>query len=325
MKPAPGLVLPSLLALSLPLLAQNTTTYQAPTGSVSPALAVTMNLTGGGTAILNPVVGPNCYLGMTCAFPSGYVGTYMSYTLSDGSTANLRNFNGTFFPVGSNNYEISGQASGADSAGRSVSVDNVQVTMRITCRSGRGGGCSKVYTGGTLTLTVNAPLPTSTPTATFTNTATPSATPTPGSTLAGNLSSTDTSVLVDAISQFPDSGSVQIDDEVMTYNGKSPVAESSASDAGSAAGSGVLLNVERGMNGTTSALHHEGTPVILISACTGNCNAGLEVTVDEILTMVNIALGNAPLLDCEAADANHDGQVTIDEVLTAVNMALNGC
>jgi len=41
--------------------------------------------------------------------------------------------------------------------------------------------------------------------------------------------------------------------------------------------------------------------------------------------MVSIAPGNAPLLDCEAADANHDGHVTIDEILTAVNSALNGC
>ena len=47
--------------------------------------------------------------------------------------------------------------------------------------------------------------------------------------------------------------------------------------------------------------------------------------MDEILTMVNIALGNAPLLNCEAADANHDGQVTIEEILTALNNALNGC
>jgi hypothetical protein len=28
------------------------------------------------------------------------------------------------------------------------------------------------------------------------------------------------------------------------------------------------------------------------------------VTTDEILTMVNVALDNAQLLDCEAADAN---------------------
>ena len=57
----------------------------------------------------------------------------------------------------------------------------------------------------------------------------------------------------------------------------------------------------------------------------GDCSGSNEVTVDEILTMVNIALGNAPLLDCEAADSNHDGHVTIDEILTAVNNALNGC
>ena len=44
----------------------------------------------------------------------------------------------------------------------------------------------------------------------------------------------------------------------------------------------------------------------------------------KVLTMVNIALGNAQLLDCEAADANHDGQITVDEILTAVNNALNG-
>jgi len=132
------------------------TTYPAPTGSVSPSLFVVLNLIGGGKATLNPVVGPNCYLGMTCGFPAGYVGTSMSYTLPDGSTATLPNFNGSFFPAGAG-YEISGQASGTDSLGRAVTVNNVTVTMRISCRSGRGGGCSKVYTGGSLTLTLNGP------------------------------------------------------------------------------------------------------------------------------------------------------------------------
>jgi len=71
--------------------------------------------------------------------------------------------------------------------------------------------------------------------------------------------------------------------------------------------------------------HDSGATVVLISACTGDCADLHTVTVDKILTMVNIALGNASLLDCEAADANHDGHVTIDEILTAVNNALNGC
>jgi hypothetical protein len=47
--------------------------------------------------------------------------------------------------------------------------------------------------------------------------------------------------------------------------------------------------------------------------------------VDEILTMVNIALGNADVDACLAGDAYHDGQIAIDEILTAVNNALNGC
>jgi hypothetical protein len=176
----------ALLNLAAPVsaLAQTTTTYQAPTGSVSPALLIIMHLSDGGSVTLNPVVGPNCYLGMTCGFPAGYVGTDMSYTLSDGSTANLSNFNGTFFPLGNGNYGLSGQASGTDSLGRNVIVDSVQVSMHITCRSGRGGGCSKVYTGGTLEITVNAASATETPTQVASTPATPTptatATQTPG-------------------------------------------------------------------------------------------------------------------------------------------------
>ena len=61
------------------------------------------------------------------------------------------------------------------------------------------------------------------------------------------------------------------------------------------------------------------------SACVGDCGNNHQVTVDEILVMVNIALGNENVVDCAAGDANHNGQITVDEILTAVNNALNGC
>jgi hypothetical protein len=61
------------------------------------------------------------------------------------------------------------------------------------------------------------------------------------------------------------------------------------------------------------------------ASCVGDCNADGEVTVDELLRMVNIALGNAPVGDCNAGDANRDGEITIDEILQGVNNALNGC
>ena len=78
-------------------------------------------------------------------------------------------------------------------------------------------------------------------------------------------------------------------------------------------------------NAATSTVTMTPIATAALPTCVGDCHGHHQVTVDEIVTMVNIALGNAPLLNCEAADANHDGQVTIDEILTAVNNALNGC
>jgi hypothetical protein len=59
--------------------------------------------------------------------------------------------------------------------------------------------------------------------------------------------------------------------------------------------------------------------------CVGDCHEDGQVTVDEILMMVNIALGNTAVSACPAGDPNADDQVTIDEILTAVDNALNGC
>jgi mono/diheme cytochrome c family protein len=61
------------------------------------------------------------------------------------------------------------------------------------------------------------------------------------------------------------------------------------------------------------------------AACVGDCGETTQVTVDDILTMVNIALGNANVTSCSAGDANSDDQITVDEILAAVSNALNGC
>ncbi len=69
----------------------------------------------------------------------------------------------------------------------------------------------------------------------------------------------------------------------------------------------------------------DGQVTVAGAACVGDCNGDSEVTVDEILRMVNIALGSAGLDVCPVADESGDGEVTIDEILRAVNAALNGC
>ncbi len=59
--------------------------------------------------------------------------------------------------------------------------------------------------------------------------------------------------------------------------------------------------------------------------CTGDCDGGGTVTVDELLRGANIALGGATISDCPAFDCNGTGQVTVDCVVAAVDFALNGC
>jgi hypothetical protein len=67
------------------------------------------------------------------------------------------------------------------------------------------------------------------------------------------------------------------------------------------------------------------TPADPASACVGDCDGSHEVTVDELIVGVNIALENALPSDCPAFDCNQSGQVTIDCLLQAVNAALDGC
>ncbi len=67
------------------------------------------------------------------------------------------------------------------------------------------------------------------------------------------------------------------------------------------------------------------TPPATSVTCVGDCDGNGMVTVDELLTVVNIALGEADVSTCSAGDANQDGHITVNEVLSAVNSALNGC
>jgi hypothetical protein len=59
--------------------------------------------------------------------------------------------------------------------------------------------------------------------------------------------------------------------------------------------------------------------------CIGDCGSDGEVTVDELIIGVNMALGVTPLSACPIFDADGDGEVTIDEILRGVNNTLEGC
>ena len=67
------------------------------------------------------------------------------------------------------------------------------------------------------------------------------------------------------------------------------------------------------------------TPTVGPEACVGDCDGNRTVSVNELVTMVNIALDNDQVSSCMRGDPNGSDDIRIDEILTAVNNALNGC
>src|SRR5436309_9601523 len=66
-------------------------------------------------------------------------------------------------------------------------------------------------------------------------------------------------------------------------------------------------------------------PAGAMAACVGDCGDDGAVTVNELVTMVNIGLGSIAASACLAGDADGDGSIGIDEIITGASHALNGC
>ncbi len=60
-------------------------------------------------------------------------------------------------------------------------------------------------------------------------------------------------------------------------------------------------------------------------ACVGDCTDTWQVDVHDVITGINIVLGQSDVSSCPAIDADGDGTVTVDEIIRAVANALNGC
>jgi CSLREA domain-containing protein len=94
------------------------------------------------------------------------------------------------------------------------------------------------------------------------------------------------------------------------------------------AGAGVdgkIVVVPRPTDTPTPTETPSASPSQTATACVGDCNHSDDVTIDEVVTMVNIALGNSLLSACQAGDADGDGVITVNEAIVAVNNSLHGC
>jgi len=68
-----------------------------------------------------------------------------------------------------------------------------------------------------------------------------------------------------------------------------------------------------------------GPELAVAQGCPGDCDDNGVVTIDEVLTLVRISLGEVSATECLAGDLNSDGFITVEELLAAVNSVLLGC
>jgi hypothetical protein len=85
-----------------------------------------------------------------------------------------------------------------------------------------------------------------------------------------------------------------------------------------------------GVAGLTVGANAASLPLPLVEsepapACAGDCDGGSSVTVDELVILVNIALGLQPVANCPPGNIDGNDAITVDEILMAVGNALSGC
>ncbi|HVM98007.1 MAG TPA: trypsin-like serine protease [Candidatus Acidoferrales bacterium] len=66
-------------------------------------------------------------------------------------------------------------------------------------------------------------------------------------------------------------------------------------------------------------------PIATKPTCVGDCHGDGEVTIDDLILGVSIALEDTPLTACPVFDADGSGSVSVDELITGVNNALAMC
>lgn len=59
--------------------------------------------------------------------------------------------------------------------------------------------------------------------------------------------------------------------------------------------------------------------------CPGDCNGDGQVSVNELVRAVAIAVGVSPLGECAVIDTSGNGSAEVGELVAAVGSALNGC
>jgi hypothetical protein len=115
-------------------------------------------------------------------------------------------------------------------------------------------------------------------------------------------------------------------DEVGDYRVSYQLTTDSAAYDDSPVYTAILTNIAPEVSPTpTPAPTPTATPCDDGCGCPGDCDEDGLVAINEMVLAVNIALGNAGVSACPAADSNDDGEITVNELIAAVGDALSGC
>jgi len=123
----------------------------------------------------------------------------------------------------------------------------------------------------------------------------------------------------DACTQFPD-GEFHFVDSTSTLQFCTPIAQAWSFPRGTT----IVKARVRDMLGFTGP-DREIAIQVGSEHCPGDCNDDLQVTVDELMTGINIFLGSAAVHTCRAMDVDGNGEVTVDELVAASTSLLKGC
>lgn len=87
----------------------------------------------------------------------------------------------------------------------------------------------------------------------------------------------------------------------------------------------LVLRRSGGLTPTATPPAETPTPSPPAEICAGDCDGSSSVTVDEIVTLVNIALGTADMASCPAGDGDGSGAVEVNDIVGALRRSLDGC
>jgi hypothetical protein len=171
-----------------------------------------------------------------------------------------------------------------------------------------------------LALVLRSTVPTVTPTPTPTPSATLANTPPPTLTASVTPSATQSATVASTMSgTAAPSPTATVAETVTTTDTPTPT------PATSQAPTNTPTDTPPSTETSTPAGEATLTPTPTPRLCAGDCNTDGTVTVDDLLTLVNVARGALDPGACMPGDANNDHQITVDDILTAVRNALSGC